>query len=195
MQPVTIITGALLSQVLLGIIMFVGATVLHVYENRPGSRFDTSLLGLNGFILLMLLGSVALLLSTASLSQIWIGLFKGTTFVGIEDSRAMLAVFLINIIVTALLIFFTGGSINSPFQPIFFLIPTLALLLYESTFRVVLYSSLVTFGFLALTVAGEGLHWSQLQGARKSYTFVSVACLALAVLIGVLTRTCPTGTC
>lgn len=175
--------------------MFVAATILYAHGNRPGARYDSVGIGLNGLILLLLLASVAVLLSTESLSAIWINLFKDTTFVGIPDKKATLFVFIIDILITSLLILLTGGGTSSPFQPIFFLIPTLALLLYESTPRVLLYSALVTGCFIALSSAGDRIHWYEASGTRRAYGFVSVACLGLAVLIGVLTRTCPVGTC
>lgn len=195
MQPITIITGSLLAQVLLGILMFVAANILYAHGNRPGSRYDFVGVGLHGLILFLLLISVAILLSTKSLSAIWINLFRDSTFAGIDDQRATLVVFIVDIFITGLLILFTGGGISSPFQPIFFLIPTLALLLYESTERVLLYSALVTVSFIALSTVREHLHWYEGVGTRRAYGFVSVACLVLVVLIGVLTRSCPTGTC
>lgn len=129
------------------------------------------------------------------MSSLWVGLFQNTTFSGLPDRTAIGIVFLINIAITTMLVADTGGSVDSPFQPIFFLIPTLALLLFESSLRVVTYFALVSVSFTFLLVHANPLHESQRRGAKKAYGFVSIASLALAVLIGLLTRICPQGMC
>jgi hypothetical protein len=146
-------------------------------------------------ILILLLVSVATLVFTHSLSTFWVGLFQNTNFSGLADRTATLIVFLIDIVITTLLVANTGGSVDSPFQPIFFLIPTLALLLFETPFRVVVYAALVGVSFTFLLVQSEPLHEAQRRGAKVAYGVVSLGSLALAVLIGLLTRVCPTGSC
>lgn len=196
MESATIITGALLSQVLLGIVMFVAASILQAHQPRTAMfRGEPLYMSFSWLILLLLLFSVATLVFTHSLSSFWIGLFKNTSFGGIDDQWATLIVFCIDILITTILVANTGGSVDSPFQPIFFLIPTLALLLYETSIRVVVYGALVSIAFTFLLVTSESLHESQRKGAKKAYGFVSISCLALAVLIGLLTRTCPGDIC
>ena len=176
--------------------MFVAARILQAHQPRTAIfRGEPLYAGFSWLILILLLVSVATLVFTSSLSSFWMGLFKNTSFGGISDHWAMLVVFCIDILITTILVADTGGSVDSPFQPVFFLIPTLALLLYESSIRVVVYAALVSVAFTFLLVYAEPLHDSQRKGAKKAYGFVSVACLALAVLIGLLTRTCPSSTC
>ncbi|WP_406848503.1 hypothetical protein ABFO19_10660 [Xanthomonas citri pv. glycines] len=195
MNPATIITGALLSQVLLAVIMFVAASILHAHLPRHGRlRGEPVRAQYTWLILILLLVSVTTLVFTHSLSSFWVGLFQNTSFSGIPDKHATLLVSLINIGITTLLVATTGGSAESPFQPIFFLIPTLALLLFESSFRVVIYAAMVSVSFTFLLAMPDfGSEGS--RGSRRAYGFVSIASLALAVLIGLLTRICPVGVC
>nr|WP_298151131.1 hypothetical protein [uncultured Pseudoxanthomonas sp.] len=196
MNSATIITGALLSQVLLGVLMFVAASIMRAHQPRTAFfRGEPVHSEYSWLILTLLLVSVAVLVFTHSMSAMWVGLFQNTTFVGIQDRTATAIVFIINIVVTTLLVADTGGSIDSPFQPIFFLIPTLALLLFESSLRVVIYAALVCVCFTYLLVQANPLHAAHRAGAKKAYGFVSIASLALAVLIGLLTRICPSGMC
>jgi hypothetical protein len=196
MESATIITGALLSQVLLGIVMFIAASILQAHQPRTAMfRGEPLYIGFSWLILILLLVSVSTLVFTHSLSSFWIGLFKNTSFGGVSDEWATLIVFCIDILITTILVANTGGSVDSPFQPIFFLIPTLSLLLYESSIRVVVYGALVSVAFTFLLVYADPLHESQRKAAKKAYGFVSIACLALAVLIGLLTRTCPGSFC
>lgn len=196
MNPATIITGALLSQVLLGVLMFVAASIMRAHQPRTAMfRGEPMHSEYSWLILTLLLVSVATLVFTHSMSSLWVGLFQNTTFSGLPDRTAIGIVFLINIAITTMLVADTGGSVDSPFQPIFFLIPTLALLLFESSLRVVTYFALVSVSFTFLLVHANPLHESQRRGAKKAYGFVSIASLALAVLIGLLTRICPQGMC
>lgn len=196
MSPATIITGSLLAQVLLGVLMFVAASIMQAHQPRTAMFRGEPIHGeYSWLILILLLVSVATLVFTHSLSTFWVGLFQNTSFAGIPDKTATLIVFVIDIVITTLLVANTGGSVDSPFQPIFFLIPTLALLLFESSLRVISYAALVGVSFTFLLVQADPLHEAQRRGAKKAYGFVSLGSLALAVLIGLLTRICPTGFC
>lgn len=196
MSPATIITGSLLAQVLLGVLMFVAASIMQAHQPKTAMFRDEPIHGeYSWLILILLLVSVAVLVFTSSLSSFWVDLFRNTSFAGIPDKTATLIVFLIDIIITTLLVANTGGSVDSPFQPIFFLIPTLALLLFESSLRVVIYAALVGVSFTFLLVQADALHEAQRRGAKKAYGFVSLGSLALAVLIGLLTRICPASVC
>ena len=196
MNPATIITGALLSQVLLGVLMFVAASIMRAHQSRTAMfRGEPIQPEYSWLILTLLLVSVATLVLAHSMSSLWVGLFQNTAFDRVPDRTATLIVFLINIAITTLLVAGTGGSANSPFQPIFFLIPTLALLLFESSLRVVIYAAMVSVCFTFLLVHAVPLHEAQKRGAKMAYGFVSIASLAIAVLIGLLTRICPSGMC
>ncbi|WP_207780949.1 hypothetical protein, partial [Cognatiluteimonas telluris] len=195
-NPATIITGALLAQVLLGLLMFIAASIMRAHAPRTATfRGEPASGEYIWLILVLLLVSVTTLVFTHSLSGFWVGLFQNTHFAGLPDSTATLIVFLIDIVVTTLLVANTGGSVDSPFQPVFFLIPTLALLLFESSLRVVIYAALVGVSFTFLLVMEDSLPMTQRAGGKQAYGFVSLGALALAVLIGLLTRICPGGVC
>ncbi|WP_126947640.1 hypothetical protein [Xanthomonas sp. BRIP62418] len=102
--------------------------------------------------------------------------------------------FFIDIGVAARLIWRTGGSVASPFQPVLFLIPALALLLYEPAWRVWLYTGLVACVFFACLNADE-FRASRQFWVKSAYTFVTVASLLLTIITGLLTRACPTNIC
>ena len=196
MDRSTLISGALLAQVLLGIVMFVGAWIMHSSQRRTAMFRGEPMGGGYGWdILILLLASVTILVFTDSMSASWGGLFKNTRFSGISREWALPSVFVLDLIVTTRLVAGTGGSVDSPFQPVFFLIPTLALLLYEPTINIILYSAAAGSCFLILIAIARPLHSSQYPTARIAYGFVSVACLILTVVIGLLTRTCPSGIC
>ena len=119
MNPATIITGALLSQVLLGVLMFVAASIMRAHQSRTAMfRGEPLQSEYSWLILTLLLVSVATLVLANSMSSLWVGLFQDTTFAGVPDRTATLIVFLINIAITTVLVASTGGSANSPFQPI-----------------------------------------------------------------------------
>ncbi|MCT8270262.1 hypothetical protein [Xanthomonas translucens] len=196
MNPATIITGALLSQVLLGVLMFVAASIMRAHQSRTAMfRGEPIHAEYTWLILALLLVSVAILILTHSMASLWTGLFQNTSFSGVPDRTATLSVFFINIAITTMLVAGTGGSVDSPFQPIFFLIPTLALLLFEPSFRVVIYAALVSACFTVLLVKAEPIHDAHRRGAKKAYGFVSIASLVIAVIIGLLTRICPDRMC
>lgn len=188
MEPATIVNGTLLAQFLLCLIMFIAAEMIR--PPRSASTFLSGAYLSRGFsweILSLLLISMAALIFSDVLSASWAELFKNTNFSGIKYRTAILVVFLADIIITTRLVDVTGGSVDSPFQPIFFLIPTLAILLSESSGRVIIYSLLVSIAFIALLYTRPTQN-GQAQRIRSSYGFVSVSCLALTVLIGLLTR-------
>jgi hypothetical protein len=101
-----------------------------------------------------------------------------------------LIVFLLDVFCSALLVHLTGGSFKSPFTPVYFILPAMAFFLRESPRRVILYTFLISvffgLGFLAPRRRPE-----EDVSPVGAYAFVSLACLALSVVIGYLTRPHP----
>ena len=195
MDTQTIISGALLAQVVIGIVMFCAAYIVESSQPRTAIfRGEPSFIGFGTELLVLVLATIAILVFTTEMSSSWGALFKSRGFIGIPRNIAMPVVFVIDILVTARLVHRTGGSIDSPFQPVFFLIPTLALLLYEPSTRIVFYSFLVSAAFIVL-IRSRPFHAALRPASRMAYTFVSIASLCLAVEMGLLTRTCPEGIC
>lgn len=189
MNSSTVIAGALLSQVSMVSILSIGAALLRGASTRTawwkGQRVYHAL-WLE--LLALLLVSVGCLVFTSTMSAIWSPLFSGTSFSGLSDDTAMVVVFSANIFVVTRLVFATGGSVDSPFQPLFFFIPTIALLLREPSERVVSYSVIVSFCFIALLYRSHPAPSENPSRVKQACGFVAIACLFLAVLIGLLTR-------
>lgn len=195
MNTQTIVSGALLAQVVIGVVMFSAAYILQAASPRTAFlRGEPTVVTYGTELLVLLLVTLGLLLSTSEMSGSWTALFRNTSFSGISRDIAMPVVFVIDILITARLVHRSGGSLDSPFQPVFFLIPTLALLLYEPSMRIALYSFLVSALFVVL-LAVRPLHASLRPAARRAYALVSIASLGLAVAIGLLTRSCPENIC
>ncbi len=196
MDTAAIISGALLAQVLLGVILFCASWIIEAYQPRTFVfRNEPRPVNLGSQLLILVLGSLFILVFTQEQSSSWLGLFKNTSFTGIPRDLAMPLVFAIDIIIASRIVYATGGSIYSPFQPIFFLIPTLAVLLYEPSIRVVIYAFVVATAFIAFMAQSRSPRLTDKTSGRVAYAFVSVACLALAVAVGLLTRACPDTIC
>ena len=187
-----IVTGALVAQLVIAVISFVGGHMLR--EAFPRAYLDDSSVDGSRLIALLLIFSLGPLVATAEMSTMWMNLFPNSAFAGISRDSAMAVAFVIDILVAAQLIWRTGGSVASPFQPILFLIPALALLLYEPTWRVWLYTGLVTCVFFACLNADE-FRVSRPFWVKSAFAFVTVASLLLTIITGLLTRACPTLIC
>ena len=190
MNPATIISGALLSQILMVAILFVGSSILSGASTRnawwKGERVYRAVWW---ELLVLLLVTAGALVFTVTMSSVWSPLFHGTSFSGLSDQTALLVVFILDIVVVTRLVYSTGGSVSSPFQPLFFFIPTIALLLRESVLRIVIYCVLISVAFLVLLYQSAPPPSERPGRVKQAYGFVTVACLALTMLVGVLTRT------
>jgi hypothetical protein len=128
------------------------------------------------------------------LSNIWKPLFSGILFVEIKWEIAIVIAFLGNIIFVSLMVYFTGGSMRSPFSPIYFILPALAIFLREPGKNILLYLILVILGFSlntrfhdpTISIYSEGK--ADIRYRVYSYWVVSISCLLLATVIGYVTR-------
>ena len=189
MSSNTIVSGALLAQVLLVAILFGGTLIVRSAQSRTSWwKGHPSYAAFGWELLLLLLVSVACLVFTDAMSAVWLPLFNDTKFSGLASDTALLLVFVSNILVVARLIYLTGGSLASPFQPTLFLVPTLALFLHESSLRVSAYSVLVTIVFWTMMHISDPPQVENRPRLKAAYGFISSSCLGLAVLIGLLTR-------
>jgi hypothetical protein len=188
-QPSTVIAGALLFQVLMVCILFVGAQILRGASSKTAWWKGERVYGnLWWELLVLVLITIGALVFTTTMSAFWGGLFHGTHFAGISNGTAMLAVFAVDIIVAARIVFLTGGSVGSPFQPLFFFIPTVALLLHESAWRVLAYSAVLSIVFVLLLGYSVPPPSEHPRRTKQAYGFVSIAFLFLTVCVGLLTR-------
>lgn len=118
----------------------------------------------------------------------WGSLFHISPIYGLPSDTALLLVFALDILAVTNLVYLTGGSLGSPFQPLFFLMPTIALLLRESALRVISYSLVLSISYLVMLFKAAPPQSEHPKSARHALAFVTIACLFLTILIGLLTR-------
>ena len=97
--------------------------------------------------------------------------------------------FLLDIIGAALLMGITGGSKDSPFSAVLFMLPALAIFLREDPSRFFFYTGLAVVLFLILRKAGDmGKAVLENPKVQLSFQVVTLGCLALSSLVGYATR-------
>jgi hypothetical protein len=184
--PANIMAAAFIAQIAIWVIMFVGASMLVFDDHGTGSSFAP------WAILTCFLLTTMFLVFTNELSNLWRPLFPGTTFTGIPLGTALALMFVTDAILVMFLVAITGGSHPSPFTPIYFLLPVLAIFLRESPSKVLFYTALVSI-FFSINI-GAGAHIIGPGGdygdrrRRSAYWVVSIASFALATWIGLITR-------
>lgn len=189
-SPVNITAAALITQFALVIIVFVTTVIMRwgepresVFRDSPNStRLHVVTLGFGVL-------TIGCLLFSDEFANIWKPLFTEMPFGGLGWSFALQTTFLLNIVWVTVLAAMTGGGTTSPFSPIYFIVPALAIFLRESPGRIVLDVVLVSVGFSWNLLTG-GVRGGDRGGTNRTlaYGFVSVACLVLSTLIGFVTR-------
>ncbi len=192
MTPATLTTALLWTQVFLLLIIFSGIFVLRAGEARF-SMFSYNPRLATTMLPFLVLGFSLTTLSILVFSQDFILLtkpiFGDVILPNINRNNAFLSVFLLDIFGTAFLIWITGGSKDSPFSATLFNLPALSIFLRETPQRFFLYTSLTVFLFILLS-RKNGLSRAVLENTRHNLAFqiVSLGCLALATLVGYITR-------
>jgi hypothetical protein len=188
-KPVNVAAAALIAQFSIGCVLSVAAFVLTDAEQAKPfweARVSRSMPWIVGAFSLLTTG---VLLFSEPYSNLWKPLLGDLGAPSIQSSTALLIAFLSDILVVFMLTALTGGAF-SPFVPVFFILPALAIFLRQGFARVVWYviliSILFSVGFLETYSAPEG----PMAGARRNfaYWFVSIACFVLATFIGYVTR-------
>jgi hypothetical protein len=177
-----ITAAALIAQVSILAIMCVGSFLIAL-DHREAL--------VAGFILLALaLLTVVPLMLTSGYASMWTPFFGGSTEIGIQRSASIVLMFILDILALSVLVWKTSGSLNSPFQAIYFLLPALAIFLREPVARLLLYFGFVTASFTLLTflVAQHSWYNPSARIHRLAYWLMAVACFALAMFIGYVTR-------
>lgn len=177
----SIIAAALIAQVsLLGIMAVVSSLVALGYRGRHGFPY---------VVLLLALGTLVPLMFTEGYSATWAPVLGASSGSALSRATSMLTVFLADIAAVHILVWRTGGSRQSPFQAIYFLIPTLALFLREPLRHVLLYLALVILSYSLLSASSEVFEYrNEVSVHRFAYWFGTVACFVLATYIGYVTR-------
>jgi len=121
-------------------------------------------------------------------SGLWKHLFGDFGVQVMQSSEALRFAFAADIFAVFVLSWWTGGA-ASPFVPVFFVLPALAIFLRESFGRVIFYVILIAVLFTAGTFRESSLEQRGASGRLLfAYWFVSIACFALATAVGYITR-------
>lgn len=183
-STVNIAGAALITQISLLAIMAIGAMIIHFVETT--SRYNPRYSVLGWIILVCSLLSLFFLVYSEEFSTLWKPVFRSTEPTLLRWSTSIYLMFLINIICVTILVRGTGGSTNSPFTPIYFILPALSIFLREGLARILLYLALVS---LLFTINMFVFDYNRDEGSKKiALWFVSTACFVLATYIGYITR-------
>jgi hypothetical protein len=188
MEPVSLATAFVLTQLLLLALVFLGAFLLKSGELRPTVYQRMPALNLYGLVAGFTLLTLALLVFSEDMLSISRPVFGDLQFPSISKSHAFLIVFLADLFGAAILIRLTGGSLISPFSPILFVLPALAIFLREPPGRFLTYAGLTAYFFIQ---AGWGLTHSYIQNNRMyrlTFYVVTLGCLAISTMVGYVTR-------
>ncbi len=188
--PINIIGAAIVTQLSLMFIMLSGIVC---FEHNLGSRVSDIASASKGLILFVTIISIGGLVFTKEFSTVWQPLFSYELSTLLTWSKAIHLMFIMDIICVSFLVLGTGGSRDSAFSSIYFILPALAIFLRESTAAIILYTVLVSIMFilnidLAEAIFGVRIDTDEKEASSSAYLFVSLACLALATIIGYITR-------
>lgn len=182
MNDTAIIAGAAIAQLSLIAIMAVAAFMVSAAERHSIGCFPY-------VVLFTAIITIIPLMFTRGYSGTWGQLVGVAGEVGISRSISMLIVFLVDIVAVHALVWSTGGSRESPFQAVYFLLPTLAIFLREPLGHLMLYLVLIGASYTWLMFGKtEELARNYTLVSRLAYWFTAVACLVLATYIGYTTR-------
>lgn len=187
--PASITAAALVMQFCLSVIISGSAFWIRRQEKKVFRFYqDPPNIGRYAWILqVFALTTIGLLVFSDQFSGFWRPLSGGVSFSICSSTRALLIIFLIDIVCSALLVHLTGGSFKSPFTPVYFILPAMAFFLREPPHRVILYTSLISV-FFGVGFAAPKRSPEEDVSPLGAYAFVSLACLVLSVVIGFLTR-------
>lgn len=147
-----------------------------------------------GFTLLTL----GVLFAAEDFARIWKPVFGQPSMSGLSLNEALGIVLTCDAVCSALLIYHTHGSMTSPFSPVLFAIPALAIFLRQPPGYVIYYAILVTALFTILIPMYQTYEQSRItlpyetaeEGCARGilFWFVAVAVFALTTYIGLITR-------
>jgi hypothetical protein len=187
--PANIVAASLLMQFWILTIVTAGTLWIRRQEKFEFRFYqDPPNIGRHSWLLLVVaLTTFGLLIFSDQFALAWRPLSSDLHFPVIPWRTALLGVFIMDVFCITGLVFVTGGSYRSPFAPVYFILPAMALFLRETPRRVIWYSVAISILFmLGLNVKRERPEEEFLS--TGAYAFVSISCLALSVLIGYLTR-------
>ena len=184
MNSGSIIGTAIFAQVCLLVIVWIAAILIKFYEPRRYSAVEESVtLSIFSSSLLMLI-MLILLFITDGYIPIWSPVMKSFSFVGLNWSKVLLWVWIVDILLVSYFVRRTGGSKESPYTTLLFVFPPIAMLLHESLSRVSIYTALVVIFFSLLLTEGK----EKSTSAQPAFWWVSVASFLLTTSVSYMTR-------
>ena len=189
LSSVNVVATTLLMQVVLLVIISVASALCgRLYDQwQPFYRkLDRSVYG--ALILVFALVTIGILSFSDAFEKNWSPIF-GELPVQIAAETAVTWVFVVDILVVTFLVLNSGGAAISPFTPIFFLLPTIALLLRQSRGHVILYTVLVSVAFTLSLIRSVQIgerRSSQPGGGSRALWIVTISSFWLTVYIGLL---------
>jgi len=189
LQPINVAGATIVIQLSILVIMFVG---LFLFRRDPHPHAPKWRETPYALIVVLAIMSIMSIVMTGEFYAVWSPIMGDFQLPTINRDFGFLAVFILDIIVTTVLIFLTGGVRSSPFTAILFMLPTLAIFLREPPVRFVGYSilvGLIYFFSSRYTNAVTNKNWGvEVDRELASNRWVNIACLIMSTVIGFITR-------
>lgn len=196
-RPINIVAAALVTQTLIVFTWSIGTTLLGGRSYRRLIRINLKddplkiyVMRFPPVIIIVTIITFAALLATDEFVNIWKPLLISLNFSSsLETSTAISVMFFIDIFVAAYFVWRTEGTRKSPFSPLFFFLPTLAMFLRQPLRQVLTYLVLVLLFFTVLMFCERLRDSAELDSyIARSYWAVSFLCFLVASFLAVLTR-------
>jgi hypothetical protein len=203
--PETITITAFVTQILLMVILLMGAGIIATAKgvNIYNSRWRTeeidyytvqifSLLRkkIPFFIVLTFVLSIVIFIVSDAIQPTWKPLLGLNTLC--TGATAKLFMFIADIVLLSWLIYLTGGSSVSPFSPVLFLIPSLAIFLREPPNWLLVYfiATFISFTINMFAKKFQSINFASASNWQMRFSFwlMTLLSLTLTTYIGFLTR-------
>ena len=180
--PINIATAALVMQFSIILIMALGVAALSIFSGVK------KVSGVVPIILFLAILSIGFLMFSDPLYSTWAPLFGSNSIGGLKWSLSLLVVFILDISAVALLVWLTGGSMNSVFTPIYFMLPPMGIFLREPGQHILAYLLLTMTLFSSNFWSYYAPDWRWEEGRKVAFWLVSILCFLLATYTGYVTR-------
>jgi len=196
-QPLNIIAAALLTKVLVIFTLFLGAGILgdtgyglSMWIKKKNDPLKLQIIAFPRMIIFTTVLTLGALVVSDEFVTAWRPLIGSTTFsVGLKTPTAISFMFFADIVLVAYLVWRSQGSRRSPFSPVFFILPAIAVFLREPLNHLILYFGLVILFFSLLMICEELPDSSELDGPIAwSYWAVSFLSFVVTAALAILTH-------
>ena len=188
-KPLNIAGATIVVQICLLIIITLGVVVFPAGVGRNRMTRASALL----VIVLMALASIIAVVFTRDFYSVWSPILGDLALPTFSAAHGLLTVFVLDIVCVSFLTVGTGGTKDSPFTSVLFLIPALAIFLREPPRHFLAYAAFIGVLYIwSLTrersLAGDPMEDATRGAVNFSHGVVNITCLAVAMLTGYITR-------